>query len=194
MNPVLENFIHHSWKQKSHTSQKCKVGPMDVTWLGSPPGGFSNLLAWLETSQQVSFTRVEGVKRSQELISSCEIPQREMAVLSWWRREMKVYPILGLGFVYTAKYFYGLHAALPGRVVVFNTFIFCGQRKGWYLCFSGGRHEWQCRVPPHTERMEISTACLSSRASQEELYLSRKNWREESQSVRVRENCQDSTG
>lgn len=54
---------------------------MDVTWLGSPPGGFSNLLAWLETRQQVSFTRVEGAKRSQELISSCEIPQREKWLL-----------------------------------------------------------------------------------------------------------------
>lgn len=149
MNHRLENFIHHSWKQKSHTSQKCKVGPMDVTWLGSPPGGFSNLLAWLETRQQVSFTRVEGVKRSQGLISSCEIPQREMAALHWWRGGWKFIPFQGLVLSIQWSTFMGSILSRLGEPWSLTHLLFCGQRKGWSLCFSWGK-AWmatQCSTP-----------------------------------------------
>lgn len=50
---------------------------------------------------------------------------------------MKVYPILGLGFVYPVKYLYGLHAVLPGPVVVFNTFISVGGGRA-DICASAG--------------------------------------------------------
>lgn len=169
MNHILENFIHHSWKQKSHTSQKCKVGPMDVTWLGSPPGGFSNLLAWLETCQQVSFSRVEGVKCSQELISSCEIPQREMAAHEEQDESLSHFRTW---FCLSSKVLAWAPYCPAWASRGLSHIYFCGQGKGWALCLSWGRHEWQGRVPPHGERMEISTACLSSRARQEELYLS----------------------
>lgn len=53
------------------------------------------------------------------------------------KSKMKVYPILGLGFVYPAKYLYGLHAVLPGPVVVFNTFIFAGRGRAG-ICASAG--------------------------------------------------------
>lgn len=136
MNHILENFIHHSWKQKSHTSQKCEVGPLDVTWLGLPPGGFSNLLAGLETRQQVSFMRVEGMKRSQELISSCSGPTERNGCTILVKSEMKVYPILGSVLSIQQSTYKGSITVLPERVVVFNAFIFVG-RKGWY-CASDG--------------------------------------------------------
>lgn len=43
---------------------------------------------------------------------------------------MKVYPISGLGFVYPVKHFYGLHPVLPGRAVVFNTFVILWAEEG----------------------------------------------------------------
>lgn len=50
---------------------------------------------------------------------------------------MKVYPILGLGFVYPVKFLHGLHTALPGRVVVFHTFISGGRGRA-EICASAG--------------------------------------------------------
>lgn len=53
------------------------------------------------------------------------------------KSEVKVYPILGLVFVYPVQYLYGLHTVLPGRAVVFSTFVFAGRARA-DICASAG--------------------------------------------------------
>lgn len=53
------------------------------------------------------------------------------------KREMKVYPILGLGFGGPVKHLHGLHPALPGPAVVFNTFSSAGRGRA-DLCAPAG--------------------------------------------------------